>query len=187
MLLLRGLLASDRQTCEMSALQPSERVFVRCVVLLCVMCRSAAAQPPASASSPLAALVGERVVTTAEVDREWQRVAPDEYAATTQRTYDARRKILDRMIADELIAREARTRGLSTEQLLAEEIPKHTLKTTEFDIEGIYGSLGDKAKGATLEQMRPALRAYLEQRASEAARSRYVEELTRTSTLVRVQ
>jgi protein-disulfide isomerase len=164
------------------------RPLARCVVAWAALSSAAAGQTPVAATEAAipAAVVGDRILTLADVDRAWQQAEPAEYAEAMQRTYDARRKFSDLLIAEEVLAREARARGLTTEQLLAEELPRHTLKTAETDVEAMYRLLGDGAKAATLEQMRPALRAYLERRGPEAAKGRLVAELLATSIRARV-
>ncbi len=156
----------------------------------------AKAPPPApvpadSRSSPLAtsdepaAKVGDRVITMADIDREWQRTDPANHIAISRELYDNRRRALDAMIADELLAREAAARSITKEALLKEEIPRHTVTMAESSVISLYQSLGDRTRGATLDQMRPALRAWLERITEpELARMTYVEELMKISTRV---
>jgi protein-disulfide isomerase len=87
------------------------------------------------------------------------------------------------MVADELIAREARSRGLTPEALLAQEIPKRIVTTPESAVLALYQGLGDRARGATLEQLKPAIRAWLTTITEpEIARMSYLEELMKVST-----
>lgn len=91
------------------------------------------------------------------------------------------------MVTNELLAREAAARGLTPQALLDEEIPKRIVTTPESAVLALYQSLGDRTRGAGLEQMRPALRAWL-QRISEPelAKMSYVEELMKVSTRAEV-
>ena len=119
----------------------------------------------------------------AEVDREWQRTDPGSYIALSRQMYEMRRRIADTMAADELLAREAAARGLTMAALLAEEIPKRIITTPDSAVRSLYEGLGDRARGATLEQMRPALRAWLQRITEpELAKMTYVEELMKVST-----
>jgi len=139
----------------------------------------------ASSPSPgeAAAKVGERVITIAEVDREWQRADPAGYLALNRQIYDGRRRAADLMVTNELLAREAKARGITTEALLKEEIPKHTVTMPDSAVTSLYQGLGDRTRGASLEQMRPALRAWLERMTEpELAKMNYVEELMKVST-----
>jgi protein-disulfide isomerase len=139
-----------------------------------------------SAAEP-AAKVGDRVITVAEVDREWQRTDPAGYLALSRQIYDGRRRAADLMVTNELLAREAKARGLTPEALLKEEIPKRTVTMPDSAVTSLYQGLGDRTRGASLEQMRPALRAWLERMTEpELAKMNYVEELMKVSTRAEV-
>jgi protein-disulfide isomerase len=139
------------------------------------------------APADVIARVGDRVITAADVDREWQRIDPASYVGVGRRIHEMRRRIADQMIADELLARESAARKLSTEALLAEEIPKRTVALPDSAVLALYQQLGDDTRGASLDQMRPALRAWLARFTEpEIARMNYIEELMRVSTRVDV-
>lgn len=144
---------------------------------------SRAMAAPSGAGAERAAQVGDRVISVAEVDREWQRTDPAGYIALSRQTYEIRRRIADTMAADELLAREAAARGLTIAALLAEEIPKRIITTPDSAVRSLYEGLGDRARGATFEQLRPALRAWLQRITEpELAKLTYIEELMRVST-----
>jgi protein-disulfide isomerase len=130
-----------------------------------------------------AALVGDRVITIAEVDREWRRRDPANYIGLLREIHEIRWSITDTMVADELFALEAAARGLTPEALLEEEVPRRTVTMPETAVRSLYQSLGDAARGATFEQMRPALLAWLEEvTGPELAKLNYREELMKLST-----
>jgi len=134
-----------------------------------------------------AAKVGDRIITLADVDREWQRGDPAGHLGLTRQLYDNRRRVLDAMVAEELLAREAAARGMTTEALLKEEIPKRIITMPESAVVSLYQSLGALTRGLTLEQMKPALRAWLERISEpEVAKMSYVEELMKVSTRAEV-
>jgi protein-disulfide isomerase len=135
-----------------------------------------------SGSAP-AAQVGDHAITVDDIDREWRRTDPGGYLAFTRQLYDNRRRIADQMVADELIAREAKARGLTPDALLAEEIPKRIVTTPESAVLALYQGLGDRVRGATLDQLKPAIRAWLTTITEpEVARMSYLEELMKLST-----
>ena len=149
--------------------------------------RASAPSPLTSSGEEPAAKVADRVITLAEVDEEWRRTDPGGYAELSRKLYDARRRIADRMIGDEVIAREAASRGLTAKALLDEEIPKRIVTMPDSAVLALYQSLGERTRGATLEQMRPALRAWLERITQpELAKMNYVEELMKISTRAEV-
>src|SRR5437867_3581299 len=116
--------------------------------------QAAVAASIAIAGGEPAAKVGDRIITLAEVDREWQRRDPASYLGLTRQLYDNRRRVLDAMVADELLAREAAARGMTTEALLKEEIPKRIITMPESAVVSLYQSLGDLTRGATLDEMK---------------------------------
>jgi len=130
----------------------------------------------------VAATVADRAITVADVDREWQRSDPAGYAALMRELYDRRRRAANDLVTAELLAREAAARGTTTEALLREEIPKRTIRLPDAAVTSLYLSLGNRTRGASLDQMRPALRAWLEQTTEpELAKMSYVEELMKVS------
>ena len=147
---------------------------------------AAAAAPALTVSSPAAnepaAVVGDRTITVGEVDREWQRTDPGRYLALMRQLHDERRRVVDAMTASELLAREAAARSLTPEALLAEEVPKRVIAMPDTALTALYESLGDRTRGAALEKMRPALRAWLERKTEpDLAKMSYLEELVKTS------
>ena len=144
----------------------------------------ATAAPPGAGAEP-AVTVGDRVITVAEIDREWRRTDPAGHIGLSRQIYEIRRRIAAAMVAEELLTREAAARGLTPEALLEEEIPKRIITTPDSAVRSLYEGLGDRARGATFEQMRPALRAWLQRITEpELAKMTYVEELMNVSTRV---
>ena len=156
------------------------------------------AKADASASDPVSAIlgasgaepaatVGDSVITVADVDREWRRTEPGAYVGLSREIYDNRRRAVDRLVMNELLTREASARGLTMQALLDEEIPKRIVTTPDSAVLALYQSLGDRTRGAGLEQMRPALRAWLQRITEpELAKMSYVEELMKVSTRAEV-
>jgi protein-disulfide isomerase len=136
-----------------------------------------------AAGDESAAQVGDRVITLAELDREWQRTDPASYVGLSRRLYDLRRRVADTLITDELLAREAAARGVTAEALLKEEVPKRVVPMPDSAVTSLYQGLGDSTRGATLDQMRPAIREWLARNTEpELAKMSYIEELKKVST-----
>ena len=171
----RGPLPADRASLEISlgrVVEPRVATPAAAPVAL---------QLPAATEA--AALVGDRVITVADLDLEWQTSDPGSYIALMRELYRQRRVMADRMVNDALLAREAAVRGVTSDALLAEEVPKRLIATPDGAVTALFESLGDRARGAALEQMRPSLRAWLERKTEpELAKMAYVEELMKTST-----
>jgi len=144
------------------------------------------ALPMPAAGAP-AAIVGDRTITIAEVDREWQASDPGGYIAFMRELYQQRRRVADRLASDDVLAREAAARMLTTEALLAQEVPVRAIPMPDTALAALYESLGERTRGASLEQMRPSLRAWLERKTEpELAKMAYIEELVKTSTRLEV-
>src|SRR5437762_2607379 len=75
-----------------------------------------------AAPAATAAKVGDRTIIVEDLDREWRRTDPAGYLAFARQLYDNRKRLVDQMVADELIAREAAARGLTVDALLEQEI-----------------------------------------------------------------
>ena len=146
--------------------------------------RTSGADGPALAVGPdaVAARVGDRVITVAEVDREWRRQDPGGFVALAREIHDTRWRFTDTLVAEALIAHEADAQGLTPEALLEREIPPRIVEMPESAVRSLYADVGTAARGASYEQMEPALRAWLERvTARELARMNYLEELTAVS------
>lgn len=142
---------------------------------------------PAAVPADTAATVGDRVISVAEVDREWQRTDPGTYAELMQGVYEHRRRVVDQLVTTELLARAAAARGVTPDALLIEEVPRRRIPMPDSAVTSLFQSLGDRARGATLDDMRPALRAWLERNTEpELARMAFIEELMKTSTRAEV-
>lgn len=143
------------------------------------------ADGPGLAADPdaAAATVGDRVITVAEVDREWRRQDPGGFVALAREIHDTRWRFTDALVAEELLAREAEAQGLTPDALLEREIPPRIVELPESAARALYADVGAAARGAGFERMEPALRAWLERvTARELARMNYLEELTAVST-----
>ena len=138
-----------------------------------------------AAQGEVAVQVGRRVVTVDEIDREWQRSDPASYIASQQQAYETRRRIADRMVADELLAIEARSLGISVDELLEQELPPRIVSMPDAAVRSLYQGLGPATRRNTFEQLEPALRAWLSKVTEpELARANYIEELMKVSTQV---
>jgi protein-disulfide isomerase len=144
---------------------------------------AADALPTLPAGTTAAAKVGDRVISLDEVDREWRRSDPSGYLQLVRELHEVRQRIVNRIVSDELLAREAAARGVSVEALLAEEVPRRAVPMPDSAVISLYLSLGDNTRGATLDQMRPALRAWLARHSEpDLAKMNFIEELKKVST-----
>jgi protein-disulfide isomerase len=81
------------------------------------------------------------------------------------------------VIGDILIEREAMANGVSHDELLAQELPSRTLSVTDEDIALLYGQNQNAFGGRTLEDMKPEIRAFLDQQRPTQALHAYMDDL----------
>ena len=142
----------------------------------CVRAQSASPPGPVSASGVVARL-GDRTITVADLDAKWRELDAASYMRSTQEQYDLRSRVLDLMVGDYLIEQEAKKRGVTADQLLASELPKRVTEVSEADLQTAYMQMRGQMNGASLDQVRPALKAYLERQRQTGAREAFVAEL----------
>ena len=123
------------------------------------------------------ARVGEIVVTLDELDDAWHRNDAASRMRLLQELYETRRRALDIVIGEHLIEREAGERGMTREELLEAELPSRTRAVTDAEIDLIYERNKNAFSDRTLEQMRPEIRAAIEQQRPNQALHEFMREL----------
>lgn len=136
--------------------------------------------------SAIVATVGDRSITLDELDRIWGERDPASRGQVRQQLYDSRLKVLDQVIGESLIQQEAKAQGLTTAQLLEAELPKRQQPVTDEEIGRFYRELGSETNGATLQELSPAIRKYLEQQRPVLARQSFIDELRAGAIRLRV-
>ena len=145
-----------------------------------------AAPACAQSSSEVVGQVGDRAVTMADLDEAWRNNDAATRIRMLQDLYDTRRRTLDIVIGDILVDREAAARGISRDQLLAQELGSRTLPVTDEDIALLYGQNQSSFGGRTLEDMRSEIRMFLDQQRPLQALQAYMNELRADASDVRI-
>lgn len=127
------------------------------------------------------ARVGDVAVTFAELEDAWRRNDASSRLRMLQELYETRRRALEIVVGERLIEREAAARGMTRDELLEAELPSRTLEVTDAEIELIYERNADRFDGRTLEEMRPEIRAAIEQQRPMQALHDYTNELRLTA------
>lgn len=94
--------------------------------------------------------------------------------------YNLRRTSLNQLIDEMLLESEAKTRGVSIDELIKTEIEAKAGEITDQEIQRFYDankSRNRSIKGKTLEQVTPMIRKTLEQQKVASRRRAYVSEL----------
>jgi protein-disulfide isomerase len=169
---------------------PWTRTFPVIALVAFCLAGPACAQPPATAqaessqapAAEVAVRLGDRTITVGDVDRKWLELDAGSYMRSTQERFDIRSRVIEVMIGEYLIDQEAKRRGVTSEQLLAQELPGRTPPVSDTDLETAYAQMKSQMNGATLDQVRPALKSYLERQRRSEAHDQLVEELKAKAT-----
>ena len=140
-----------------------------------------AARSEAQDQDAVAARVGDAVVTLADLDDAWNEADPRGRLEQLQDLYDARRRVLDDVVGDQLIEREAQARGVGRDELLAAELPARTEEVTDAEIDRIVEANKDRVGDRSIEELRPEIRSLLKRQRPAQALRRYMTELRRAA------
>ena len=94
-----------------------------------------------------------------------------------QALFEARRIAAEELIEDELLAQDAKTRKLDQATLIQREITAKVAEPTEAEAALWYQQNQSRLQGASLEQARTAIKSYLLQQRTLAARQKYLDGL----------
>jgi protein-disulfide isomerase len=149
-------------------------MWIALVVLLLGAGGPAAAQNtgPTKASDP-AAKVGDEVITLGEVERAVQ----PQLAKLAEQRHEILDQKLDQMIADKLVAQEAKRRNLSVEALLKAEVYAKAPEVPEADVAAFINQ--NRARLPKLEEQELRLKVwdYLRNQKVNEQRQTYVQRL----------
>ncbi len=141
------------------------------VVLFAVGCGASQADGKGGDDS-IAAKVGDVAITNAELDEEVRK----QDAKAFQAYYDARKRVLDRMIEQSVIDAEAAKRGLSESQLKA-EITSAVAPVSDAEVQAFYAQHQSQMGGSTLEQMEPQIIQHLTNQRTSTVMGDFVADL----------
>ncbi len=123
------------------------------------------------------ARVGDIVVTLGDVDAAWNENDAASQLRMLQQLYDARRRVLDFVIGNHLIDREAIARGVSRDELLAQELPPRTLPITDEEVDRVYERNRDALGGRILEDVQSEIEAAIERQRQTQALQQFMADL----------
>jgi protein-disulfide isomerase len=149
-------------------------------------CTSVPAQQQTSSGPEPAARVGDRVITSKEIDDRWLAIDPAGHAEASQKLYDGRRGALDAIVAEMLIAEAARAKGMTPEAFEQAELQARIKPVGEADVVTFYQANLNQMQGRPLEVMAPAIRRFLQDQQGEAARVGFIADLRKAGPEVRI-
>tara|TARA_B100001123_G_scaffold74335_1_gene83676 strand:- start:8938 stop:9984 length:1047 start_codon:yes stop_codon:yes gene_type:complete len=133
-------------------------------------------QPAASAE---VARVGDIIVTLDDLDQAWSQNDVRSQMRLFQQLYETRRRVLDVVVGNHLIDREAVARGLSRDELLAIELPLRILPITDEEIALVYGRNREALGDRTLDESRSEIQDAIERQRPVQALRQFMADLRR--------
>jgi protein-disulfide isomerase len=170
-------------------LEEMRQLIFSAALALLTACSSTAAQPARPLSpADVVATVGSTKITLAQVDEQALEQTTDNFRSVklSQALYDARRAVVEELIANALLDQEAKARGVERSALIEKEITSKLSPVTDTEINSWYEA--NKARvpqGASLEQVRQPIRAYLTQERMQTIRQQLLDVL-KSKTPVRI-
>jgi protein-disulfide isomerase len=163
----------------------SAAVSTIAALMVAAACSSTAAeQAKRPAPNEVVATVGSSEITLAEVDDKALEQAAPAGVKLSQALYDARRAALDDLIANRLFDAAAKAQGVDRSALIEKEITAKVAAVSEADIAAWYQVNQNRVQGASLDQVRQPIKAYLTQERMQVVRDQYLDTL-RAKTAVR--
>ena len=163
------------------------KILAFTAALTLLACSSApAGQTGSGSGSDVAARVGDRTITVKELEERWQARNPAEHAETIQKLYDGRRAALDDIIAEMLLQRAAKAKGVTPDAFEEEEIGKRLKPVADSDVVTFYQANISQMQGRSLDNVGPVIKNYLTQQRRDAARQDLITELRKSGPAVNV-
>lgn len=131
--------------------------------------RTAATAPPGG----IVAEVEGAPVTAAELD---ERVG-NRLVRLRQEEYEVRRQVLDEIINDRLVEKEAKKRGLSAKELLQDEVDNQVPEPDPKMVEGLYDQNRARFAGRPRESALGDIRAAMKNQARQARQAAFARRL----------
>ena len=166
--------------CVLSIINFMKKALFLAAILSLFACSPA----PAQSGNEVAAKVGNRSITTKELDDRWSKDDPVNHAETTQKLYDGRRAALDSIIAETVIADAAKAKGMTAEAFESAEVGKRLKPVTDADVTAFYQQNVNQMQGRSLDVMSPAINRFLTEQRREEARQALITELRKTGPAV---
>ena len=144
---------------------------------LLMLCRDAAAQSSAATGASgddgeVVATIGDQKITLDELEAF---IAP-QLMKLRQERQDTLEKGLDNYLSDEVLKREASSRGIAVKDLVQQEVLSKVKAPTDADVDAFYEQNKDRIQG-TKEQLAGRIKDYLNQRGEQQAFEEYASTL----------
>ena len=156
------------------------------VAMLVGACSGTSAQQGLTlAPADVVATVGSTSITLAQVDQKALEMPTGNFGSVklSQALYEARRTALEGIIDTLLLDQDAKRRSREPAALLQEEVTSKVKPPTDEDISGWYQANQPRLQGASLDQVREPIKAFLLRERTTAAREQYLGRLKAAATI----
>jgi protein-disulfide isomerase len=148
-------------------------IFLALLISLPGLHAGAAQEPPAKNTATPAAKVGEEIISLEEIQRSLQ----TELAQIERERHRLIEEKLDQLIAQKLLAAEAKRRGISVEELLKQDVSGKTPNATDAEIDAYIAENRSRLSQPDDPQLRLKVWEYLQGQKVSRQREAYVGEL----------
>lgn len=156
------------------------------LVLVLLLAPSQGGSPQINVGGEIAAKIGDVTISLKDVDARWQANSPGDRMEALERVYASRRAALDQLIAELLIARAAKAKGVDAPTYERMEIEKRSKPVSDDEVVAFYHANLSEMQGRSLDAMAPAIKPYLVERERMRARRSLLSELQASSPALHV-
>jgi protein-disulfide isomerase len=151
------------------------------VLVLAACGTSAGSSTSAAKTSPASAPAADGEVASvdgATIRRsELEQRAESKLLSLRQQEYEIRKQILDEMIVEKLVEKEAKARGVSPSELVKAEVQDKLVAPTEAEIDTVFEGAKARLGGQTKDQVRPQIERYLQSEKENKQRTAFEDGL----------
>ena len=133
---------------------------------------SRAASAPAAGGSELAAKIGKAEITVAELDRR----AASKLVRLKTQEYEIRKQTLDELIDEQLLNEEATKRGITREELLAQEVSSKATEPSDEEAKAYFDKNPPRG-GVEFEKVKDRVKAFMSRQAEQEAKTALIAGL----------
>ena len=135
--------------------------------------KKGAATAAALAPTSPVAVIGDKTITLQDVDT----AAAGALSKVRQEEYDARRQVLDTLVNDEVLGKEAAAKNVKKDDLLKTEVVDKVADVPQADVDSFYESRKGQFGAQTKEQLAPQIAAMLKNQKIADAQRDYLKGL----------
>jgi protein-disulfide isomerase len=132
-----------------------------------------AASPAVPANASVVAEGNGVSITAAELDK----AAAGPLSRLRQQEYEVKKGVLDQLIGDALVAKEAKARGISVDDLVKKEVDDKVPPPAKEAVDTVYEQYKAQLRGQTREQAGPQIEKFMRERDTSLRREAFRRDL----------